>query len=63
MIHVRFKVTICLYLIPINRARSMSTLWPSTLTKTLSIMQSLIRKPRPLRIDKDPIVGLRTCHK
>ena len=33
MIHVRFKVTICLYLIPNNRARSLSTLMAVNVNK------------------------------
>ena len=38
-IHERFKVAICLCLIPKNRARSLST---PTSTMKLNIMQSLI---------------------
>ena len=33
IIHVRFKVTICLYLIPNNRARSLSTLMAVNVNK------------------------------
>ena len=33
MIHVRFRVTVCLYLIPNNRARSLSTLMAVNVNK------------------------------
>ena len=40
MMHVRSKVTICLYLIPNNRARSLSTLMAVNVKKTFHIKQN-----------------------
>ena len=53
MIHVRFRVTVCLYLIPITEREVCPRLWPSKSTKTSHIMCSSISGFHPLRIDKD----------
>ena len=60
MMYVRFKVTICLYLIPNTEREVVPRLWQSTSAKTLHIMHSLICRLRPLRVDKDSGV-IRVC--
>ena len=48
MIYMRFKVTICLYLIPNNRARSLSTLMAVNVNKDTPHNATLDMKAAPL---------------
>ena len=48
MMHVRSKVTICLYLIPNNRARSLSTLMAVNFNKNFPHKTKRKRKPNYL---------------